>query len=438
MAAELINIIREHKSGRPVGICSVCSANRFVIEAAIKHAAVKNEFLLIESTSNQVDQFGGYTGMQPADFARFVHTMADRLSFPREKIILGGDHLGPNVWHKENESTAMKKAGDQIEAYVRAGYTKIHLDASMRLGNDDPRLPLSANLVARRTVEMCRAAETAALPLAEKPVYVIGSDVPVPGGTQAAMDGIHITRPEEVAETIEVTREHFVRAGLEEAWQRVVAVVVQPGVEFSNNEVFYYDHNKALPLSLFIESQAGLVYEAHSTDYQTEQCLNRMVEDHFAILKVGPWLTFAYREALFALEAIEKEYLAAQKGVVLSDLKKTITRLMHDEPEYWKDHFRGSDDEIAFSCLYSLSDRIRYYWPKSGMDKALHRLISNLGRHPAPLSLISQYLPEQHNAIINKKLSPNPVDLIHDKIGGVLAKYHRATHGASRPSKLTF
>ena len=48
----------------------------------------------------------------------------------------------------------------------------------------------------------------------------------------------------------------------------------------------------------------GLVFEAHSTDYQPPESLSRLVIDGFAILKVGPGLTFALREALYALDEI--------------------------------------------------------------------------------------------------------------------------------------
>ena len=51
--------------------------------------------------------------------------------------MLGGDHLGPYVWRAEPADEAMAKARDLVRDYVAAGYTKIHLDASMRLGGDD-------------------------------------------------------------------------------------------------------------------------------------------------------------------------------------------------------------------------------------------------------------------------------------------------------------
>ena len=64
--------IREHKHTGHGGITSVCSAHPDVIVAAAKLAQTFDDILLIESTSNQVDQFGGYTGMTPKGFIAYV------------------------------------------------------------------------------------------------------------------------------------------------------------------------------------------------------------------------------------------------------------------------------------------------------------------------------------------------------------------------------
>ncbi len=116
------DIITRHKSGEHIGICSVCSAHPLVIEAALRFDLSTNNKVLIEATSNQVNQFGGYTGMQPADFRDFVYNIARTVGFPAERIILGGDHLGPNCWQDEPAAVAMEKSIDLIKAYVAAGF----------------------------------------------------------------------------------------------------------------------------------------------------------------------------------------------------------------------------------------------------------------------------------------------------------------------------
>ena len=95
----MLNLVRRHKAGEPVGIHAVCSAHPLVIEAAMEVAAAAgpDQPVLIEATSNQVNQDGGYTGMTPAAFRDFVHGIADRTGLARERVLLGGDHLGPNA-----------------------------------------------------------------------------------------------------------------------------------------------------------------------------------------------------------------------------------------------------------------------------------------------------------------------------------------------------
>lgn len=71
------------------GICSVCSAHPWVIEAAIEQALHDGTELLIEATSNQVNHHGGHTGMQPEEFRRLVCEIAGRKRFDESRLILG-------------------------------------------------------------------------------------------------------------------------------------------------------------------------------------------------------------------------------------------------------------------------------------------------------------------------------------------------------------
>ncbi|ECE9764430.1 tagatose-bisphosphate aldolase, partial [Salmonella enterica subsp. enterica serovar Typhimurium] len=171
-------IIARHKAGEHLGICSVCSAHPLVIESALLFDLNTDNKVLIEATSNQVNQFGGYTGMKPADFRDFVYGIAQEVGFPRERLILGGDHLGPNCWQNEPAAAAMEKSVELIKAYVAAGFSKIHLDASMSCA-DDPT-PLDPMVVARRAAVLCKAAEgTANEEQKCHLTYVIGTEVPV-------------------------------------------------------------------------------------------------------------------------------------------------------------------------------------------------------------------------------------------------------------------
>lgn len=422
----LFNIVEAQKRGEAKGIYSICSSNPYVIEACLCNALNSDDYILIESTSNQVNQFGGYTGMTPAQFARFLYETADRVGFPRDRILLGGDHLGPNVWQREPAEQAMQKSYDLVADCVRAGYSKIHLDASMRLGDDPQNVPLSTQTSALRAAKMCQAAEAAYATSPNSPfppVYIIGTEVPIPGGALSGENEVHVTLPEDARETIEITRAAFRELGLESAWERVIGLVVQPGVEFGDSSLIAYERENAAALSRFVEGYDHLIFEAHSTDYQSPEALRQMVEDHFAILKVGPALTFAMREAVFALDMMEQAWLGGREGVVLSNVQEVLEQVMLDQPGYWNKYYEGDENDLRFARKYSYSDRLRYYWPNEYVDKALQRLISNLTEHPVPVNLLSQFMPQQYRKVMDSQLSNDPVALIFDKIQMMVSDY---------------
>ena len=325
-------LIARHKAGEHIGICSVCSAHPLVIEAALAFDRNSTRKVLIEATSNQVNQFGGYTGMTPADFREFVFTIADKVGFARERIILGGDHLGPNCWQQENADAAMEKSVELVKEYVRAGFSKIHLDASMSCAGDP--IPLAPETVAERAAVLCFAAESVATDCQREQLsYVIGTEVPVPGGEASAIQSVHITHVEDAANTLRTHQKAFIARGLTEALTRVIAIVVQPGVEFDHSNIIHYQPQEAQALAQWIEN-TRMVYEAHSTDYQTRTAYWELVRDHFAILKVGPALTFALREAIFALAQIEqesgKEFIHMEMGVPGLEPSKIGVKAEHE------------------------------------------------------------------------------------------------------------
>jgi len=417
----LLDIIGRHKHGQPVGVYSLCSANPWVLEAAMREAKAGSSPLLIEATCNQVNQFGGYTGLTPADFRRFVEDIGHRAGFPLKRLLLGGDHLGPSAWQKEPVTVAMARSDELVAQYVAAGFRKIHLDCSMSCGGDPAPLPEIE--VAARAARLCAVAERASQQHGgEAPVYVIGTEVPTPGGGADNLEHVAVTTPESVEATIAAHRRAFTEAGLAAALPRIIALVVQPGVEFDNHKVVDYRPEKARDLSEFIARDPQLVFEAHSTDYQTPENLRALVRDHFAILKVGPAATFALRETLWALDAIEREL----PGVVPhADLREVALRTMRADPKYWRGHYRDSANE-SLDLAYSLSDRIRYYWPHPDVQLACTALLGNLRNRPLPMTLVSQYLPRQYAAIRAGQLDAAVDALLGDGIASALRPYIRA------------
>jgi D-tagatose-1,6-bisphosphate aldolase subunit GatZ/KbaZ len=426
-----LDILNNNRNGQRKGVYSVCSAHPVVLKSAMIQARQDESIVLIESTSNQVDQFGGYTGMKPSDFVEFVHDIARKNKLPEENVLLGGDHLGPNTWQNQKSADAMKKARDLIKEYIIAGFEKIHLDASMYCADDDGdrHKPLDDSIVAERTSDLCKVAEeTYAMCRSgkQKPLYIIGTEVPIPGGAKEKEESVSVTDVNSVNKTIELHKDAFIKKGLDDAWNRVVGVVVQPGVEFGDNQIVNYERKKVTFLKDNIIKHDNFVYEAHSTDYQTEKNLSEMVEDHFCIQKVGPWLTFAYREAIFALVDIERELFLNQKSVIVSNLKDVLDHVMVGNDVYWKKYYFGDKEQQMFARKYSLSDRSRYYWNDPAVKESVERLMKNLSGKSIPLSLLSQYLSHQYYSIREDRLENNVESIIIDKIRTVFGIYSRA------------
>ncbi|MGL5239008.1 MAG: tagatose-bisphosphate aldolase subunit KbaZ [Plesiomonas shigelloides] len=419
----LQEIIQAHKSGKDTGVYAVCSAHPLVIEAALQQALNDNSILLIEATSNQVDQFGGYTGMTPADFRDFVVQKAQQYQFPLARLVLGGDHLGPNRWQTQPAEEAMRHAEDLIAAYVAAGFKKIHLDCSMSCAGDPT--PLTDAIVAQRAARLAQIAEQTAKEIFGQSdlVYVIGTEVPVPGGAAEVEDELSVTSPQDARTTIEYHLQAFQHVGIADCWERVIALVVQPGVEFNHTGVIDYERDKAAQLSQVVNEFPHMIFEAHSTDYQTELAYKELVQDHFAILKVGPALTFAMREALFNLCAIEEELVVKSQT---SNLRERLENCMRENPNHWEKYYHGNRQQQRFSRIYSFSDRIRYYWPDDAVNEAQNKLFDNLSGVDIPLPLLSQYLPEQFKRVREGAITANPQELIIDKIQQVLRSYSQA------------
>lgn len=429
----LKRMIEKRNQGIHCGICSICSANGFVIEAAMEKALETDEYVLIESTANQVNQYGGYTGMKPVDFKNYIFSIAEKMKFPYDRIILGGDHLGPLVWKNENEESAMEKAAELIRQYVHAGFTKIHIDTSMQLADDLTGQTFGNEIIARRGAILCRIAEETYREIKKQkadsipPVYVIGSEVPIPGGAQSCEE-MSVTLSSDFQETVEVYRSYFNKYGLDDAWGRVVGVVVQPGVEFGDQMIHEYDREKALALTTALKNYPNLVFEGHSTDYQTPHCLRQMVEDGIAILKVGPALTFALREALFAMSLMEQELLPKRSELKPSDFILTLDNEMIKNPVYWKSYYHGDEHWQSLSRKYSLSDRCRYYLPNPEVYASIKRLVENLTITGIPLPVLSQYMPVQYRRVRDGRLKNTPEALIKDRIRNVLEDYNYAVH----------
>lgn len=418
----------QRREGKICGIESVCSANGFVLEVALKRSKLFNAPVLIEATANQVNQFGGYTGMYPKDFYEMVLKMAAEIGVPENHIILGGDHLGPLTWQNLPETEAMEKSKTLVYQYARAGFTKIHLDTSMKVA-DDPEGLLSTETIARRGATLYKAAMKgyeelkAEKPDAMRPVFVIGSEVPIPGGAQEAEDTLAVSKPEAFRDTVATYRRVFKEEGIEDGMNDVVAVVTQPGVEFGDDQVFLYDHDAATELCAALKEFPEVCFEGHSTDYQSKECLKRMVEDGIAILKVGPALTYGLRESLFSLSMMEKELVPEEKQ---AHFIETLEKVMLEKPDNWKKHYHGDEKQLALCRKYSFSDRCRYYIGLPEVVESINKLFENLREYPIPMNMLHQYMPISYIKVRDGIIPLDPRELALDGVVAFMEDYEYA------------
>jgi len=412
-------LTRPAAGSRRTGITSVCSAHPLVIEATLRHAHEHGAFALIEATCNQVNQDGGYTGMTPTRFRDAVLELAGKVGIPPGRYLLGGDHLGPNPWKHLAADEAMRRSEIMVAAYVEAGFEKIHLDTSMGCRGEPAALP--AGTTAERAARLASVAEMAAARSGVVPRYVIGTEVPIPGGAHEAIDTLAVTRPEKAIADYEAHRAAFAAAGIGHAFARVVGLVVQPGVEFGSENVVAYEPGRAAGLSAALKSMPGLVFEAHSTDYQPAGSLARLVEDGFAILKIGPALTFALREALYGLDAVNR-FLHPGSASLIAKMEK----LMLERPENWSAYYAGSAPEQRVARHFSYSDRIRYYWAQPQAQLAVGALLAELQGVTLSETLISQYLPRLYERARSGAIRAEPRALIIESVREVLGRHFLA------------
>ena len=189
-----------------------------------------------------------------------------------------------------------------IDAYAGAGFTKLHLDTSMGCAGEpvasrrrNHRRPRRRTCGRRRGGGRACGRRAAGLHHRHRSA---GAGRRARGARPSARS----PSPEARCAPSRSTARPLSRAGLDAAFARAVGVVVQPGVEFGNAESSPMRRRRRRALVAVLDRMPQFVFEAHSTDYQPAAALGALVRDGFAILKVGPWLTFALREALYGLE----------------------------------------------------------------------------------------------------------------------------------------
>lgn len=410
---DLRQIIARNRSGELVAIPSVCTAHPDAIEASLTLAETLDRPIVVEATSNQVNQDGGYTGLKPADFISFVNRIATTAKVDPNRILFGGDHLGPQAWRKLPAEQAMAKAHCMVADYAAAGFTKIHLDCSEGCQGEPAQLP--------DAITAGRSAALAATALKQAPdpgalLFVIGTEVPPPGGARTDDHGdIPPTTPEAAKATLAAHRDAFAAANI--PLDQIGGLVVQPGVEFSPMEVHQLPLQRDPGLLNALTAWPHVCLEAHSTDYQHPDAYPRLAQLGFAFQKVGPALTLAWREALYVLDTIRAQ-TGWSAGPSLSD---TMEEVMLANPTYWQAHIHGPDQRLQRH--FGLADRIRYYWPDPKAKAAVDRLMSDLADKRLPDPLLHGHFGASEVATARKSRHPLPRALALARVQTALRPY---------------
>jgi D-tagatose-1,6-bisphosphate aldolase subunit GatZ/KbaZ len=364
MSDVLRDIIRRNRAGQMVAIPSVCSAQPDVLRASLAMAERLDRQIVIEATSNQVNQDGGYTGINPSGFIEYVYGLADAAGADRARVTFGGDHLGPQAWRRMGAEAAMAEADVLVRDYVSAGFGKIHLDCSEGCAGEPAQL--GDDVTAERSAKLARTCCGAGDDL----LFVVGTEVPPPGGARMDEHGdVPPTQPDAARVTLLAHDDAFGdMAGM------IGGLVVQPGVEFSPTAVHALPMDRDPPLLDALTDHPPVCLDAHSTDYPNPAVFPRLAELGFAFQKVGPALTFAYREALYALDQLSDD-----KGA----LQAAMEAIMLTSSAQWEGHYSGGARALYQQRHFGLADRIRYYWPHPHAQAAVQNL---MGSFDTPIS----------------------------------------------------
>lgn len=381
---------------------SLCSSNFDVLKLSMIFAKYNDLPLLIESTSNQVNQFGGYTYLKPRQFYKKLKDLAKKIKF-KNNFYIGADHLGPLPWKNLNDHVAMKNSIKLFKDVVNSGYNKIHIDTGIKLKNDKI---LSKKKIIQRCEKIFNSISKKKL---NNIFFVFGTEVPVAGGGT-----LYNSKTTSLA-SIKDDLKYYSKL------QKSFSLVIEPGLGFNNSKVFdlkikYFKKKKIL------SRLSNFSYEAHSSDFQNSLALKKLVKNNFKFLKVGPELTFFYMRAIMQMHKIENMNNFKKK----SNIRKIISAEMNRDNKYWVNYYHGSKKKIEYLKFNSLLDRSRYYWSKKNITKSLRLLKQNINSLDIN-SIFKNLKTFKKKLFLKNKLKLNNFEfIIFCYLNKTLSKYYKA------------
>ena len=389
---------------------SLCTSNFDVLKSSMIFAKYNDLPLLVESTSNQVNQFGGYTHLKPIQFYKKLKILAKKIKF-KNNFYIGADHLGPLPWKNLNENKAMKNSIKLFKDVVKSGYNKIHIDTGIKLKNDKI---LSKKKIIHRCERIFNSISKKKL---RNIFFVFGTEVPIAGG--GTLYASKITSLSSIKDDLKYYSK----------LQKSFSLVIEPGLGFNNNKVFdlkmkYFKKKKNL------SNLSNFSYEAHSSDFQNLFALKKLVKNNFKFLKVGPELTFFYMRAILQMYKIENMNNFKKK----SNIKEIISTEMHKDNKYWVNYYHGSKKKIEYLKFNSLLDRSRYYWSKKNITKSLSLLKQNINSLDIKSIFKTSKILKKKLYLKNKLKLNNFEFIIFCYLNKTLSKYYKACNYSFKKS----
>ena len=259
----------------------------------------------------------------------------------------------------------MARARDLVRDFVLAGFTKIHLDASMRLADDPSDRPLDETTVAQRAADLCAVAEAAmgSLPAnAPRPVYVVGSEVPIPGGELAdfGRPGGDERRRRRAHAGRDASRVHGVRRRQRPRARPGARHAARRGVR--DAVIFAYDERAAAALAPKCRTSRRWSTRRTPRTTSRRRPLARWSATTSRSSRSAPALPSRSGRRCSRWRRSSASGWSASRGRRIG-LRDNAPARDDRAPRALEPFFGGAEEELRFARDFSFSDRSRYYWP---------------------------------------------------------------------------
>jgi D-tagatose-1,6-bisphosphate aldolase subunit GatZ/KbaZ len=344
---------------------SFCTSNFLVLKILIKFCKKKKLPLLIETTSNQVNQFGGYTNLTPKKFIKKILLDLKKEKFNRKLFFYGGDHLGPLPWQKFGQLKSLERSKKLIKSYIDSGAQKIHIDTSIKLRHDKN---FSKKEILKRTQNLFNNLN---LDKINNIFFVFGTEVPFAGG------GIKKNQSAaKFSAKSAINESDFVKKLLLKKfnYNKYFALVIDTNMEFFDRKIIK-PNLKNLTEIVKYSKKKNFYFEAHSTDYQSLNTLKKLVKNNFKFLKVGPELTHYLLKSLFLMEQFENEHILKKNR---SFFKQKLINEVLSNKTHWEKYYNEKDSTVVEKILKGKLDRARYYLNTTKVNESIKLLEKNI------------------------------------------------------------